>query len=102
MRVSGWVSLVVLGLVASGVLDVEKLVAMADGFFLANAIMALLAGTRLLASCFMRGVAGFLSLILTGVLAMSAWPVLAVLAGMAVWVLGADRVVSLKPCGGER
>ncbi len=96
------VHLSVLGLVASGALSVEKLVAMADGFFLANAITALLAGARLLRPRIMRGVAGFLALVLAGVLAMSAWPVLVVLTVLTVWVLGAVRVPFQATCGGER
>lgn len=96
------IHLFVLGLVASDALNVEKLVAMADGFFLANAITALLAGTRLLPSRAMRALAGFLALALAGVLSMSAWPVLAVLAGMTVWVLGRNSLVGLSAQGGAR
>lgn len=85
------VHLAVLGLVAAGVLSVEKLVAMADGFFLANAITVLLAGVRLLRSGFMRGVALVLTVVLGAVLLVSSWTVLAILAGMTVWILGHGR-----------
>lgn len=85
------IHLVVLLLVGTGWLSLEKLVAMADGFFLANAITVLLAGTRVLTSRLLRVLAGLLVLVLSGVLLMSAWTVLAVLAGMTVWILGYGR-----------
>lgn len=82
------VHLAVLALSLAGVLNVEKMVGMANGFFLANAIMALLAGVRILGSAFLRASAALLALVLSGVLAMSTWPVLLVLGGLAWWVLG--------------
>jgi len=90
----------VLGLSFAGLLNVEKMVAMADGFFLANAIMALLAGGKLLKSVFMRWLARVLALLLAGVLIMSSWPVLVVLAGMAWWVLR-ERRNTLAWAGGK-
>lgn len=89
----------VLGLVGAGWFDVEKLVAMADGFFLANAITALLAGARLLESPPLRGLAAILACILCGVLAMSAWPVLLVLIVMTGWALRPWQA-GLAMCGG--
>lgn len=82
------VHLAVLALSLAGVLNVEKMVGMANGFFLANAIMALLAGVRILGSAVLRASAALLTLVLGGVLAMSAWPVLLVLGVLAWWVLG--------------
>jgi APA family basic amino acid/polyamine antiporter len=70
------------------VLSVEKMVALANGFFLANAIMALLAGARVLGSRIMRVSAALLAAILGCVLAMSSWPLLLALAGVTWWVLG--------------
>lgn len=96
------VHLAVLGLVVAGVLGVEKLVAMADGFFLANAITALLAGTRVLGSRLMRGLAGLLAVALGGILAMSSWPVLVVLAVMTIWMLGNGLRATQALCGGGR
>lgn len=94
------IHLSVLGLSLAGLLNVEKMVAMADGFFLGNAIMALLAGGKLLKSLLMRWLARVLALLLAGVLAMSSWPVLAVLAGMAWWVLR-DKKETLLWAGGK-
>jgi APA family basic amino acid/polyamine antiporter len=96
------VHLAVLGLVVAGVLGVEKLVAMADGFFLANAITALMAGTRVLESRLLRGLAGVLAVVLVGILAMSSWPVLAVLAGMTLWIFRGKQTMVSGICGGER
>jgi APA family basic amino acid/polyamine antiporter len=96
------IHLVVLGLVASGIFSLEKLVAMADGFFLANAITALLAGGRVLGTRVMRGLAVLLAAILAGILAMSAWPVLAVLAGMTLWILRGKQAMVPGICGGGR
>jgi len=96
------VHLGVLALNLAGFLDVEKLVAMADGFFLANAIMALLAGARILASRVMRMLAALLACVLGVMLAMSSWPVLATLAVMTGWVLRGQRGAGLAECGGAR
>lgn len=93
------VHLAVLALSLAGVLNVEKMVGMANGFFLANAIMALLAGVRILGSAFLRASAALLALVLSGVLAMSAWPVLLVLGGLSWWVLG--RREGLGPARAE-
>lgn len=92
------IHLAVLGLNLSGVLGLEDLVAMANAFFLSNAIMALLAGTRVLASEAMRVLSGLLACALGVMLAMSAWPVLAVLALMTGWAFRRGRV-RLPECG---
>ena len=92
----------VLALNLAGVLDVEKLVAMANAFFLANAIMALLAGARILASRAMRLLSGLLACALGGMLAMSSWPVLAVLGLMTGWAFRAGSRSRLAECGGAR
>ena len=92
------IHLAVLGLHLSGVLGLEDLVAMANAFFLSNAIMALLAGTRVLASRAMRVLSGLLAGALGVMLAMSAWPVLAVLALMTGWAFRRGRA-RLPECG---
>lgn len=92
------IHLAVLGLNLSGVLGLEDLVAMANAFFLSNAIMALLAGTRVLASGTMRVLSGLLACALGVMLAMSAWPVLAVLAVMTGWAFRRGRS-RLPECG---
>jgi APA family basic amino acid/polyamine antiporter len=78
----------VLALSLAGVLSVEKMVALANGFFLANAIMALLAGARVLGTRIMRVSSALLAAVLGCVLAMSSWPLLLALAGVTWWVLG--------------
>jgi APA family basic amino acid/polyamine antiporter len=82
------IHLSVLALSLAGMLSVEKMVALANGFFLANAIMALLAGARILGSRVMRMSAAVLAAVLGCVLAMSSWPLLLALAGVTWWVLG--------------
>lgn len=82
------IHLFVLALSLAGVLSVEKMVALANGFFLANAIMALLAGARVLGSRIMRVSAALLAVVLGCVLVMSSWLLLLALAGVTCWVLG--------------
>jgi APA family basic amino acid/polyamine antiporter len=94
------VHLAVLALNLAGLLGVEQLVAMANAFFLANAITALLAGARILPGRAMRILAALLAAALAGMLAMSSWPVLAVLGLMSWWVLRRGREESLARCGG--
>lgn len=92
------VHLAVLALVAIGGFGLEKLVAMADGFFLANAITVLLAGVRLLGSWIMRVLAALLAAVLGVILAMSAWPVLVVLSVMTAWIMGGREFVGNFAC----
>ena len=95
------IHLLVLALSLAGVLSVEKMVALANGFFLANAIMALLAGARILGSRVMRMSAALLAAILGCVLAMSSWPLLLALAGVTWWVLGRRDGFTHGPSAGE-
>jgi len=76
---------VVLAAVGRGVIDVTGLVALADGFLLANALCGVLTGVRLLRGPLRWGAAG-LALVLGAVLAHAAWWVLGVVAGLAVWM----------------
>jgi len=87
----------VLALNLAGVLSVEKLVAVANAFFLANAIMALLAGARILPSRLKRVLSAILAMVLGGMLAMSSWPILLVLGAMTAWGLG--RRATIAPRG---
>jgi APA family basic amino acid/polyamine antiporter len=96
------VHLGVLALHLNGALGLESMVAVANAFFLANAIMALLAGARILASRAMRALCAVLACGLGGMLAMSAWPVLAVLAAMTAWAFGAGLRTRPAECGGTR
>lgn len=96
------VHLGVLVLHLGGALGLESMVAVANAFFLANAIMALLAGARILASRAMRALCAVLACGLGGMLAMSAWPVLAVLAAMTAWAFGAGFRSRTAECGGAR
>lgn len=90
----------VLALNLAGMLSVEKLVAVANAFFLANAIMALLAGARILPSRLMRVLSAGLAAALGGMLAMSSWPVLLALGVMTAWGLG-RRNAAIAPRGGR-
>ncbi|MDR3045741.1 MAG: APC family permease [Desulfovibrio sp.] len=77
--------MVVLAAVGRGVIDVTGLVALADGFLLANALCGVLTAVRLLRGPLRWGAAG-LALVLGAVLAHAAWWVLGVVAGLAVWM----------------
>ena len=76
---------VVLAAVGRGVIDVTGLVALADGFLLANALCGVLTAVRLLRGPLRWGAAG-LALVLGAVLAHAAWWVLGVVAGLAAWM----------------
>ncbi|EGY24941.1 putative membrane protein [Desulfovibrio sp. A2] len=76
---------VVLAAVGRGVIDVTGLVALADGFLLANALCGVLTAVRLLRGPLRWGAAG-LALVLGAVLAHAAWWVLGVVAGLAAWL----------------
>lgn len=76
---------VVLAAVGRGVIDVTGLVALADGFLLANALCGVLTAVYLLRGPLRWGAAG-LALVLGAVLAHAAWWVLGVVAGLAVWM----------------
>lgn len=68
-----------------GVIDLAGLVAVSDGFFLANALLGTLAAVRLFTRPLHKGVAAALSLGVFAVLTQSHWQVLAALAVMAVF-----------------
>ncbi|WP_338668978.1 APC family permease [Pseudodesulfovibrio methanolicus] len=73
-----------LALVSLGVLDMAGILAIADGFFLVNALLGALAAARLLAAPLPRVVSLVLALCLFAVLLTSRWPVLAAIAIMAL------------------
>ncbi|QJB55657.1 amino acid permease [Pseudodesulfovibrio sp. zrk46] len=74
-------------LVGFGVLDLAGLVAIADGFFLANALLGTLAGIKLFTSPLPRFVATLLSIGVFMVLLQSHWPVQLTLIVLAAFVL---------------
>ena len=76
---------VVLAAVGRGVIDVTGLVALADGFLLANALCGVLTAVCLLRGPLRWG-AVVLALVLGAVLAHAAWWVLGVVAGLAAWL----------------
>ncbi len=78
-------------LAARGVLDVAKILAISDGFFLANALLGTLAAVRLFPNPLPRMVAVLLSLGIFTVLIQAHWPVLATLAGMILFVTWQSR-----------
>ncbi|WP_353116721.1 APC family permease [Nitratidesulfovibrio sp.] len=88
--------MVVLAAVGRDVIDVTGLVALADGFLLANALCGVLTAVRLLRGPLRWGAAG-LALVLGAVLAHAAWWVLGVVAGLAVWMYRA-RVPRIGGC----
>ena len=77
----------VLLLVARGVFDLEKLVALADAFFIANATIGILAASKLLRNPLLKGCAAALALFFLGILYFSSKLALAVIALMAFVVL---------------
>jgi APA family basic amino acid/polyamine antiporter len=90
-------------LVSLGVLDMAGILAIADGFFLVNALLGALAAARLLASPLPRIVSLVLALCLFAVLLSSHWPVLAAIALMAlVLALRTARRPAGESCVAER
>jgi APA family basic amino acid/polyamine antiporter len=84
------------GLAGLGWVDVGGIVAVADGFFLVNALVGTLAAMRLFPGLGDRAAALALSLGLAAVLAQSGWPVLAAAGGLALWSLAPrDRSCSV-------
>jgi APA family basic amino acid/polyamine antiporter len=83
--------LALVALVSLNVLDVAGIVAIADGFFLANALLGTLAAARLFTAPLPRTVAGLLALGVAAVLTRSAWPVLAAIAAMGLLTLRSPR-----------
>lgn len=77
------VHLVLLVLVHNRLLDLEQLVAVSNGFFLANALIGVLAGVRLLTGATARTVASLLAVILLFLLLQSSLPVLVVILVLA-------------------
>lgn len=102
-------------LASRDVMDVARILAISDGFFLANALLGTLAAVRLLPPPLPRMVAVLLSLGIFTVLIQAHWPVLVTLAGMVFFVAWQSRhgwgrtplldngAVSIKdsPAGGE-
>jgi APA family basic amino acid/polyamine antiporter len=73
-----------LALVSLGALDMADILAIADGFFLVNALLGALAAAKLLAAPLPRVVSLVLALCLFAVLLSARWPVLAAIALMAL------------------
>ncbi len=65
--------------------DIEQLVALADGFFIANALIGILAAIKLLESTLLRSAAVLLAVVFTGIFLQSAKPVIAIICGMAIF-----------------
>ena len=78
-------------LVSRGVLDLAGILALSDGFFLANALLGALAAVRLFPRPLPRAVALVLSLGLASVLSHSHWQVLAAIAAMGVFAFWQAR-----------
>jgi APA family basic amino acid/polyamine antiporter len=70
------VHLAVLAAVHAGIADIEKLVALADGFFIANALTGILAAVRILDNGVLRTAAMILSVIFCMILLHAAVPVI--------------------------
>ncbi len=67
--------------------DIHGLVALADGFFIANALIGILAACKLLPGLIMKGIALLLAAMCVAILVHATPWVLAVLAGLAVMML---------------
>lgn len=81
------INAIVLGLVYAHLFTTEDLVALADGFFIANATIALLAAYKLATTKIIRYTALFLSVIFIGILLTTHWIVLSILILLAWKVL---------------
>lgn len=80
-------NMLVILLVSKGLLNTQDLVSLADGFFIANASIALLAAYKLAETKFIRYTALILTLLFCLVLLSSHWLVLVIMAVMAIKVL---------------
>lgn len=76
--------LLLLGLVEGGLLTVAQLVVVADGFFLANALICVLAALKLLTGKVVKIVSLLLAAMLLLILLRSSGPVLAIIGALAV------------------
>ncbi|WP_285906616.1 APC family permease [Pseudodesulfovibrio pelocollis] len=83
--------LALIALVSQGILDVAGIVTIADGFFLANALLGTLAAARLFTAPLPRTVAALLALGVAAVFTQSAWAVLAAIAAMGLLTLRRPR-----------
>ncbi|MFH1155784.1 MAG: hypothetical protein V1793_18400 [Pseudomonadota bacterium] len=72
----------ILGMHMLGLMDIEDLIALANGFFIANALLGILAGIKLINSTMIRTGAVILALVFTGILMCSSPAVIVVIAGM--------------------
>jgi len=81
------VHLCLFGAVARGLIDVEGLVAVADTFFLGNALIGILSAIRLFDDTRLRLAASLLALLLAGVLLQSSPAALAAAALLAGWIV---------------
>ncbi len=79
--------LAVLTAVSFRITNIEQLVALADGFFIANALIGILSAIRLLESRILRVAARLLALIFTGILLNGGAVVIAIIVVMAVGFL---------------
>ncbi len=73
--------------VYKGIFDVAKLVALADGFFLANALIGLFTAIKLLPGIFSKTIITLLSIIFMGILLHSSLWVLCAIALIPLWVM---------------
>lgn len=89
--------LALIAFVSLGALDVAGIVTIADGFFLANALLGALAAARLLTAPLPRIVAGLLALAVFAVLTGSAWPVLAAIACLGLVTALRARQTATRP-----
>ncbi len=85
------VHLAVLAVAGTGPVGVEGLVALADGFFIANALIGVLAAAVLLENRFLKCGAGLLALFFLGILLFSSGVVITVISFMAVYTAGRGK-----------
>jgi len=78
-------------MVGAGFFDLAMLVAVADGFFLTNALLCTVAAVRIFSSPLPKGIAGILSLGILAVLLQSHWQVIVVIGFLAFWVMTKAR-----------
>lgn len=78
------------------ILNIEILVAIADGFFITNALIGILAGMILFQSRWLKLTTLLLALFFAGILLFSAKPVLAVILLLAIYVLKFNRKILIR------
>jgi APA family basic amino acid/polyamine antiporter len=91
------IHLLMLLAVCFGLLDIEKLIGLADGFFVGNALIGILVAAKLLDGFWLKKGAWLLAIVFSTILLNTSLIVLVVMAGMALLFFWCDKKNTLFP-----